>query len=210
MDPVATRAEEVLSLRPDLVVVDAGDLRPDLLTSIRTFCSVDPSVPVVVVADRSDEAERAYWLRYGVDEFITLPCGTSELAARLYAALRRSKRKGDTGCHRAEAEPADPLPAHHIQFGDVVVDVLAHRVTRSGREILLTPREFDLLLALVRRPRVLRRKSVLLADVWHGAMNVSSRVLDQYLCTLRHKVEVEPSRPRHFITVHGHGIRFEP
>jgi two-component system KDP operon response regulator KdpE len=181
---VASRPPDAIVL--DLVLPDGSGV--DVCREIRTWSSV----PIVVLSAVGDEREKVRALDVGADDYITKPFGTDELLARLRAVLRRA---GD-----AAGEPA-------ITVGDLVVDVAAHRVTRAGEEVHLTPIEFDLLrvLALQRGKLVTHRQ--LLREVWGPAYQTETHYLRVHVAHIRAKIEPDPARPRLLLTDPGVGYR---
>jgi two-component system, OmpR family, KDP operon response regulator KdpE len=181
---VASRPPDAIVL--DLVLPDGSGV--DVCREIRTWSSV----PIVVLSAVGDEREKVRALDVGADDYVTKPFGTDELLARLRAVLRRA---GD-----GAAEPA-------IAVGDLVVDVAAHRVTRAGEDVHLTPIEFDLLrvLALHRGKLVTHRQ--LLRDVWGPAYQTETHYLRVHVAHIRAKIEPDPARPRLLLTDPGVGYR---
>ena len=180
---------------PDVVVLDLG--LPDMdgvavITGLRRWSSV----PILVLSGRSDSADKVDALDAGADDYVTKPFGMAELLARLRAMVRRNPPIG------AE-EPA-------VEFGDVVVDVVAGRVTVGGEEVRLTPTEWHLLEVMIRHPGRLMSQRQLLTEVWGPGYETAQGNLRLYIAQLRRKLEDDPSRPRHLRTEPGMGYRFEP
>ena len=148
--------------------------------------------PVLVLTARGDEADKVRGLRNGADDYVTKPFALKELLARVGALLRRARR------------PDTPLA-----FGGVVVDPATHAVTRGGREVTLRPKEYELLQALLRRGGRVATRTELLREVWGYQESVVSRTLDTHVGELRRKLEDDPARPRHILTVRKTGYRLE-
>ena len=123
------------------------------------------------------------------------PFKPKELVARIRARLRRDRRR----------EPAEQLP-----IGDVAIDVPAHQVTRDGEPIALTPLEFDLLVALARKPRQVFTREVLLEQVWGYRHAADTRLVNVHVQRLRSKVERDPEHPEVVLTVRGVGYKAGP
>jgi len=195
--PAATGAEALSLARshnPDLVLLDLG--LPDLdglevLKGIRTFSQV----PVVILSARNQERVKAEALDAGADDYLTKPFGVVELAARLRVAVRHLLRAGAAG----------PV----VVSGELRVDLDARKVTRRGEEVHLTPLEFRLLAALARRYGKVVTHQQLLAEVWGSGQVEQTQYLHLYMRQLRHKIEDDPKRPRHFRTESGVGYRME-
>src|SRR5688572_9974443 len=178
---------------PDLVVLDLGLPKRDGLDVARALRR-DSDVPIVILTARDDEVDRILGLELGADDYITKPFSPRELVARVRAVLRRSER--------ADA------PADRVHAGDVVLDVPRMRVEVSGRNVELTPTEFQLLATLARRPGRIFTRSQLL-DAIHGvAFESYERAIDTHVKNLRRKVEPDPRQPRYVLTVYGVGYRF--
>jgi DNA-binding response OmpR family regulator len=151
--------------------------------------------PVLVLTALGDEADKVRGFRFGADDYVTKPFGLMELLARVEALLRRS---------RATRRPADAACVH---FGDVIVDCAARTVARGGEPVSLRPREFDLLLALIRREQRLVSRETLLREVWGYGTDVMSRTVDTHMAELRRKLERDAAAPVHLLTVRKAGYR---
>ena len=179
---------------PDVVVLDLGlpDIDGlDVVIGLRSRTKV----PILVLSGRSGSADKVEALDAGADDYVTKPFGMDELLARLRAMMRRT----------AEDEP-DLV----VEFGDVMVDLAATRVTVAGEEVRLTPTEWHLLEVLVRHPGRLLSKRLLLLEVWGPGYETAHGNLRLYMAQLRKKLEPDPARPRYFRNEPGMGYRFEP
>jgi DNA-binding response OmpR family regulator len=190
--------EAVRSFGPDLVILDL--MLPDMdgFQVLRTLREEGVQIPVLVLTARGEEADKVRAFRLDADQYVTKPFGLLELLERVKMLLRRAGGRPPS----AAAEP-------RLRFGDVEVDTAARRVLKRGREVSLTPRAFDLLVALMEsRGRVLTRQD-LLRDVWGHRGRVLTRTVDSHVSELRHKLEDDPDDPRHILTVWKVGYRFE-
>ncbi|MEW5990945.1 MAG: response regulator transcription factor [Chloroflexota bacterium] len=194
--------QAVESDAPDLVVLDLGLPEIDGLEVTRRLRQAG-DIPIVMLTARDDELDKLLGLELGADDYVTKPFSPRELVARVRAVLRRSDLTAGTGS-RAESGDAGQV----LHAGDVAVDVARMRVSVAGREVELTPTEFQLLVALARRPgRILTRSQLL--DAVHGvAFESYERAIDTHVKNLRRKLEPDPRVPRHVLTVHGVGYRF--
>ena len=157
-------------------------------------------MPVLVLTARGEEADVVLGFQSGADDYVTKPFSTLELLARVRALLRR----GASGEASGGAEPR--LQA----FGDIEIDAASRTVHREGVEVRLTPKEFDLLLALVRRDGAVASRADLLKEVWrYGNTDVMTRTVDIHVAELRRKLEYDPSTPRHILTVRKAGYRLQ-
>jgi two-component system KDP operon response regulator KdpE len=184
LDAVAAHPPDAVVL--DLVLPDGSGV--DVCSEIRNWSGL----PIIVLSAVGDEREKVRALDVGADDYITKPFGTDELLARLRAALRRAGDEGD--------EPA-------VSVGDLVIDTAAHRVTRAGEEIHLTPIEFDLLRLLAQHRGKLVTHRQLLRTVWGPAYETETHYLRVHFAHMRAKLEPDPSHPRYVITDPGIGYR---
>jgi two-component system, OmpR family, KDP operon response regulator KdpE len=184
LDSVSVRPPDAVVL--DLVLPDGSGV--DVCIEIRKWSQL----PILVLSAVGDEREKVRALDAGADDYVTKPFGTDELLARLRAVLRRAADD--------ETEPA-------IMVGDLVIDIAAHRVTRAGQEIHLTPIEFDLLRTLaLHRGKLVTHKQIL-RTVWGPAYETETHYLRVHFAHLRAKLERDPSHPGYIVTDPGVGYR---
>lgn len=178
---------EASTRQPDLAIVDLG--LPD--TDGKNFISEVrgwSSLPIVVLSAREREEEKVAALDAGADDYLVKPFGVPELLARVRAQLRRRAQ--------ADAEPGSST----LTFGDISVDLAGHEVRKRGDVMHLTPIEFRLLAALIRgRGRVLTHRQ-LLHEVWGPAYVDRPQYLRVHMANLRHKLEDDPTQPKHLMT----------
>jgi two-component system, OmpR family, alkaline phosphatase synthesis response regulator PhoP len=142
------------------------------------------------------EGDKILGLKLGADDYLAKPFGLGELLARVEALLRRQP-------------PRDDREADRIRFGDIEADLGAQNVTRAGQPVEVTPQEFKVLrLFLTSSGRALSRDDIL-ARCWGAEYEGTPRTVDNFVRSLRVKLERDPEAPRHFLTVRGHGYRFE-
>lgn len=216
---VTVRGETVLDRGSetnwDLLVIDPGLPDVDGLQLIGSLRRRGDELPVLIVTDRGEEAQKVLAFRTGADDYVTRPFGVLEFLARVDALLRRSRvsRRGPdrTGWAGNGSGTSWDSPAGRkvIRFGDVEVDPAARRVLRDGGPVSLTPKETDLLFLLLRREGRAVSRDILLDEVWNGEVSSKSRTVDTHISELRRKLEPEPSNPRHLITVRKVGYRFQ-
>ena len=177
---------------PDAVVLDLGlpDMDgKDVIAKVRAFSRV----PLIVLSARDREAEKIAALDLGADDYVNKPFGVGELMARLRTALRHKTGR--------------PAESDKLDIGDLHIDVPAHRVTRAGAELRLTPKEFDLLLLLARNTgRVMTHQQILNA-IWGPAHAHDTQYLRVYVGQLRQKLGDDPAEPRFIRTEPGIGYR---
>ncbi len=181
--------------RPDLVVLDLGLPGLDGLDVTRAIRR-DSNLPVIMLTARDDELDKLLGLELGADDYLTKPFSPRELVARVRAVLRRVD---------AAAEPG---AVDLIRAGELTLDLPRMRADLAGRSIDLTPTEFALLAALARQPGRIFTRSQLL-DAVHGvAFESYERAIDTHIKNVRRKLEPDPRRPVHVLTVYGVGYRF--
>jgi two-component system, OmpR family, KDP operon response regulator KdpE len=189
--------EAATDAHPDLVILDLGlpDMDGvDVIRSLRSWTQV----PIVILSGRMNSAAKVDALDAGADDYVTKPFSVAELFARIRAVTRRS----------SEPEVFEP-----VQVGRWMVDLNDHMILGPAapeRQVHLTPIEWQLLQALVRHPGRLVSQRQLLEEVWGPTYVDQTHYLRQYVKALRHKLEDDPTRPRHLITEPGMGYRFQP
>jgi two-component system, OmpR family, alkaline phosphatase synthesis response regulator PhoP len=181
--------------KPDLILLDLMLPEVDGYQVLRSLRSSGGRMPVIILSARGEEADKIRGFRLDADQYVTKPFSIVELLERIGALLRRSAQG-----------PAEE-PAKVVQFGEVVVDLSTRIVTRSGSECPLTPKAYELLLALVRRDGAVAGRGELLREVWGYGAFVMSRTVDSHVAELRRKIEADPADPRHIMTVWKVGYR---
>ena len=180
----------------DLIVLDRRLPDGEGLDVLSHLRSRGDRTPVIVLSARGQADDRVRGLTDGADDYVTKPFHLPELVARIRAVLQRA----------ADAPP----PAPRLAFGACELDVGA-RVLRRGRTtIALTRMEFELLLYLARHPGKTIARAELLDRVWGYDRFPTTRTVDYHVLALRRKIEADPAVPRHIVTVHRVGYRFEP
>ena len=181
---------------PDVVILDLGlpDISGlDVIRGLRGYTTV----PIIVLSARTGSTDKVTALDLGADDYVTKPFSIDELLARLRAATRRAA---------SITEAVEP-----VRIGSTVVDLEAKTVTdSSGDRVHLTPTEWHLLEALVRRPGMLVTGRALLTELRGTPDHTDPSYLRIYMAQLRRKLEPEPSRPRHLLTEPGMGYRYQP
>jgi len=183
--------------RPDLVILDIMLPQLDGFRVLKTVRQENRSTPVLLLTAKGEEFDKVRGLRMGADDYVTKPFGLLELLARVEALLRRTQ------------PPLAPArDAHEIhRFGNVEVDAAACSVRRASESIELAPKEFSLLLALLRARGAVVSRLQLMREVWGYSAAVVSRTVDTHIAELRRKLEEDPAAPRHILTVRKTGYR---
>jgi two-component system alkaline phosphatase synthesis response regulator PhoP len=196
---------------PDLILLDINLPEMNGLEVTNELRQSGNITPIIVLSAREDEFDKVAALRLGADDYVTKPFGLAELLARVDAVLRRAggaARATPNGVSITGAA-GDALGTAVHRFGDVTLDTGTHEVTRNAEPVKLTPLEFDLLCFLVKNPTRVFAREALLRQVWKQSSG-TLRTVDNFVAQLRSKLELDPERPRHFITVRGSGYRFDP
>ena len=181
---------------PNLIITDLSMANIDGVQLCREVRTVS-SVPIIVLSVRDKEQQKVEALDAGADDYVTKPFGMDELLARVRAHLRRLPKS---------EEPGKDV----IELGDFRIDLATRTVTVAGKELKLTPKEFDLLLFLGSHPhRVIPHRTILSA-VWGSNSAEQPEYLRVFIGQLRKKVEPIPAQPRYLLTERWVGYRFEP
>lgn len=181
---------------PHLIVLDIMLPGMEGIEVLRTLRDEGREVPVLILSARGSEADRLRGFRHGADDYVVKPFSLPELLARVAAMLRR------------HAPVDDDHPAPDVwQFSDITVNRSTHQVHRDGDHVPLRPKEFDLLVALLRRDGRVATRAELLDEVWQYEPDVVSRTVDVHILELRRKLESDPGNPRHILTVRKTGYR---
>jgi two-component system, OmpR family, response regulator MtrA len=180
--------------KPDVVLLDLMLPGIDVCRAIRA----ESGTPIIMLTAKTDTIDIVLGLESGADDYVVKPFKPKELVARVRARLRHHL---EIVSEKLTIGPADE---------PVEIDVPAHQVTRSGKTIGLTPLEFDLLVALARKPRQVFTREVLLEQVWGYRHAADTRLVNVHVQRLRSKVERDPERPEVVLTVRGVGYRAGP
>ncbi len=183
---------------PDLVVLDLMLPGLDGLEVMRLLRERGgPRVAIILLTAKGEQSDRIDGLRLGADDYVVKPFSPAELVARVDAVLRRN-------------DPDDDGPEPPLIFGELEVDPSGRRVLVEGEEVVLTQREFDLLLFLARHPGQVFTRDQLMEQVWRFAFYSDTSTVTVHIRRLRAKIEREPAQPRYVETVWGVGYRFRP
>jgi two-component system KDP operon response regulator KdpE len=181
----------VIANRPDIVILDLGLPDLDGIEVVRRLREWTP-IPIIILSVRDHEVDKIAALDAGADDYLTKPFGVGELTARIRVALRHTTQ---------------PAESPIFSSGELTVD-LARRVVRlAGKEVQLTPTEYDLLRVLVANAGKVVTHRQLLRQVWGNVYEEEAHLLRVHISNLRGKIEIEPARPRHILTEPGVGYR---
>jgi two-component system response regulator MtrA len=176
--------------QPDLVLLDLMLPGKDGIEVAREI-RAESGVPIIMLTAKSDTVDVVLGLESGADDYVPKPFKPKELVARIRARLRRTDEPGP----------------ERLKVGDVEIDVTGHTVTRDGARISLTPLEFDLLVALARKPWQVFTRELLLEKVWGYRHSADTRLVNVHVQRLRSKIEKDPENPEVVLTVRGVGYK---
>lgn len=189
--------ERIQQRAPAAVILDlprAGSSGCDLC---KTITNLIQGSPLVILSGSSDIVDKVLLLELGADDYVTIPFSPRELVARLRALIRRASR-------------SNPEAADVYVFADARVDFFKTEITRCGEKITVTLKEFKMLEFLTKNAERVISRDELLKEVWGYQYCPRTRTVDNHILKLRQKLESDPSRPLHFLTVQGRGYKFLP
>ena len=186
--------ERALADSPDLVILDVMMPRMSGLDVCKLLKSKRPAIPIIMLTARGQEVDKVVGLELGADDYVTKPFSIRELLARVKAVLRRVG--------------SVPKAKDRYTFGDVEVNLQSCEVSRRGRSLDFSSKEFDLLKYFLSHPGEALTRDRLLEEVWGYDKFPTTRTVDAHIVRLRQKLEPKPDDPRFFLTVHGTGYKF--
>ena len=184
--------------KPDLVILDLMLPEVDGL-SLTRWMRDRSNVPIIMLTARREEIDRIAGLEMGADDYVVKPFSPQELVSRVRAVMRRIGR-----------EQTDVEPERNLSFGELNIHPGSRVVTIKDTPIELTVKEFDMLYLLARHPKQVFTREQLLERVWGGAQYIDPGTVTVHVRRLREKIEADPSKPTHLLTVWGVGYKFEP
>jgi len=186
--------ERALSESPDLVILDVMMPRMSGLDVCKQLKAKKPAIPVIMLTARGQEVDKVVGLELGADDYVTKPFSIRELLARVKAVLRRAGMA--------------PKTVEKYSFGEVEVNLRSHQVSRKGKAMDFSSKEFELLKFFLHHPGETLSRDRLLEEVWGYEHFPTTRTVDAHIVRLRQKVEPKPEEPRFILTVHGTGYKF--
>ena len=186
--------ERALNEAPDLVILDVMMPRMSGLEVCKQLKSKRPSIPIIMLTARGQEVDKVVGLELGADDYVTKPFSIRELLARVKAVLRRAR--------------TDPKEQDRFAFGDVDVNLRSCQVSRKGKAMDFSSKEFELLKYFLCHPGETLSRDRLLEEVWGYGRFPTTRTVDAHIVRLRQKIEPKPEEPRFILTIHGTGYKF--
>lgn len=183
----------ILANNYDLVILDVMLPKMSGFDVLKNVRAKGVATPVIMLTAKGEEIDRVLGLELGADDYVTKPFSLRELLARVKAVLRRSE--GTAG------------PADRMVLGEISVDFTSYKAVKSGQELAMTPKEFELLKFLWEHRNTTVTRDQLLTNVWGYDDSMSTRTVDNFIVRLRQKLEEDPAHPRIIMTVHGAGYR---
>jgi DNA-binding response OmpR family regulator len=186
--------ERALSDSPDLVILDVMMPRMSGLEVCKQLKAKRPSTPIIMLTARGQEVDKVVGLELGADDYVTKPFSIRELLARVKAVLRRVQNVAKNG--------------DRYTFGDVEVNLKSCQVSRKGKPLDFSSKEFELLKYFLAHSGEAVSRDQLLEEVWGYDRFPTTRTVDAHIVRLRQKLEPKPDDPHYFLTVHGVGYKF--
>lgn len=186
--------------KPDLMILDLMLPRMSGYEVCRKLRADGVNTPILMLTARSEETDRVLGLDLGADDYVTKPFSIRELLARVRALLRR-----------AQPAVAVAVPAlDQLRFSGAILDFQKYEASKDGHPVDLTRKEFGIVKFLASRPGVVVSRDELLNEVWGYDAYPTTRTVDNHIASLRAKLEPDAANPKHFLTVHGVGYKFQP
>lgn len=179
----------------DLIILDVMLPGMNGFDICRTLRSEQNTTPILMLTGKGEEADKVLGLELGADDYLTKPFGVRELIARVKALLRRGQRE--------ETEMRE------ASFGDVELDFVKQEARKGKKALKLTAREFQLMRYFLQHEGAVVTRAKLLDDVWGYASTPTTRTVDTFILNLRKKIETDPAKPKHLLTVHTSGYKFK-
>ncbi len=195
--------------KPDLILLDVMLPGADGFEICRTLRK-EMSVPILMLTARSEEIDKIVGLELGADDYITKPFSMRELLARVKAQLRRTEMaREDASAAQDGHDLLPPKKSLVMNFGNLTIDENRREVFLDGETVKIKPKEYELLLFLVRHQGIAVSRDLILERVWGWSYDGNSRTVDVHVRWLREKIEPDPADARRIVTVRGIGYRFD-
>ncbi len=186
---------KIVGERYDLAILDVMLPRLSGFDLLKKSREHGVSTPVIMLTAKGEEIDKVLGLELGADDYITKPFSLRELLARVKAVLRRHE------------SPAGAKAIGRVAIGSLEVDFTAYTAIRKGKEVEMTPKEFEILKYLWEHRNQTVSRDQLLTNVWGYEESITTRTVDNFMLKLRQKIESNPANPKHIITIHGVGYK---
>ncbi|MCP4151620.1 MAG: response regulator transcription factor [bacterium] len=183
--------------KPDLVILDVMLPGLDGFETCKRIRKRDQNTPIILLTAKSQESDKLLGFELGADDYVTKPFSAKVLIARAKAVLKRSSK------------PPLKKQAQEVTIGSAAVNFVNFSITRAGKEYPLSPKEHKILKLFVGNPEVVISRSQIIDEVWGDEYFPSPKTVDNFIVKLRSKIEENPKKPLHFLTVHGAGYKFK-
>jgi DNA-binding response OmpR family regulator len=193
-DGLATALSEPI----DVIVLDLMLPGLDGFSLLRQLRESGDVTPVLILSARDEEIDKVRGFRFGADQYVTKPFSVLELLARIESLLRRNRNEA----------PQKEKPST-ITLGNIEIEPKARTLKKAGKPVALAPKEYDLLMALIAREGAVALRLELIQEVWGYPGDVLTRTVDTHIAELRRKLEDDPAKPRHILTVRKTGYRLQ-
>lgn len=188
--------------KPDLLILDWMLPKMDGLEVCRILRK-EMTIPILMLTAKNEEIDKVLGLEMGADDYMTKPFSMREMIARIHAMFRRAEMCQPSG------NPEQNAIFDLIKVAELEIDISRHTVKNAGIALVLTPKEFDLLVHLARNPGQVFNREALLSKVWGYDFAGDTRTVDVHVRWLREKIEKNPESPVHLMTVRGVGYKFD-
>ena len=185
--------EKAREWKPDVMLLDLMLPGMNGFEVCRQIRATMPEMWIIMLTIRGQEVDRVMGLELGADDYMIKPFSLRELVARIKVGLRRQQLR---------------INAPHI-FGDIEIDLRAHRVLKKGSEVILTPKEYDILALLVERAGQVVTRNEFCDQIWGTDVFVTPRVVDTHVASIRKKLESDPNRPKYIHSLRGVGYKLD-
>ncbi len=192
-----TGYRHAIDSKPDLIILDLMLPKMSGYEICRKLRGAGVNTPILILTARGEETDRVLGLDLGADDYVTKPFSIRELLARVRALLRRAQ----------PSTAAEPM--QHLRFGGTVLDFQKYEALKDGQPVDLTRKEFGIVRFLASRPGIVVSRDELLNEVWGYDAYPTTRTVDNHIASLRAKLEPDVANPKHFLTVHGVGYKFQ-
>jgi len=186
--------EIALATPPGLIILDLMLPKLGGIDVLKKLRATGCTTPILILTAKGNEVDKVLGLRLGADDYVTKPFALMELMARVEALLRRAGVAADQ-------------PTKIYRFGNIEIDTESQQLLKNSEAVVLTPKEYGLLLALAQRDGAVASRIELMSEVWGHSSAVISRTVDTHIAELRRKLESNPARPQYIITVRKSGYR---